>query len=210
MATACTRPPAGRARWTLELLAGQMVALTAHAGLSRETVRRRLAENALKPWQRKMWCIPKLDAQYVARMEDVLDLYAEPADRGRPVVCFDEASVQLTAEVRTPQAAAPGRPERIDYEYERRGTVNLFMHFDPTRAWRHVKVTARRAGSDFAACMRELWSMCTTRGRKRSASCSTTCPRTRRRRFMSAGRRPRRAACCGGWSFTTRPSTQAG
>jgi transposase len=62
VATACSRPPAGRARWTLELLAGEMARLTQHDSLSRETVRRRLAENALKPWQQKMWCVPKIDA----------------------------------------------------------------------------------------------------------------------------------------------------
>lgn len=77
IATACSTPPAGRARWTLELLADAMVALTEHEGLSRETVRWRLAENALKPWRRDMWCVPKVDAAYVAAMEDVLDLYAE-------------------------------------------------------------------------------------------------------------------------------------
>ena len=80
VATACSSPPAGRARWTLELLAGELVRLTTHAGVSRETVRRRLAENDLKPWRKDMWCIPQVDAEYVARMEDVLDLYAEPPD----------------------------------------------------------------------------------------------------------------------------------
>ena len=90
IATACSSPPEGRARWTLELLAGVMVQLTDHDELSRETVRRRLAENHLKPWQKDMWCIPKVDAEYVARMEDVLDLYAEAPDPKRPVVCFDE------------------------------------------------------------------------------------------------------------------------
>ena len=70
VATACSSPPEGCARWTLELLAGAMVKLTDHDSLSRETVRRRLAENHLKPWQKDMWCIPKVDAEYVARMED--------------------------------------------------------------------------------------------------------------------------------------------
>ena len=79
VATACSNPPQGRARWTLELLAGEMVRLTDHSELSRETVRRRLAENELKPWRQDMWCIPQVDGTYVARMEDVLDLYAEPA-----------------------------------------------------------------------------------------------------------------------------------
>src|SRR4051812_33237466 len=102
VATACASPPGGRARWTLELLAGEMVRLTAHASLSRETVRRRLAENALKPWRQKRWCVPRVDGEYVARMEDVLDLYAEAPDPKRPVVCFDESPTQLIGEVRQP------------------------------------------------------------------------------------------------------------
>ncbi len=73
-------PPEGRKRWTLNLLADAMVELTDHDDLSRETVRRRLAENDLKPWRRDMWCIPKVDGSYVACMEDVLDLYAEAPD----------------------------------------------------------------------------------------------------------------------------------
>lgn len=79
VATACAAAPKGRSRWTLELLAGEMVKLTEHESISRETVRRRLVENELKPWRRDMWCIPKVDAEYVARMEDVLELYAEAA-----------------------------------------------------------------------------------------------------------------------------------
>ena len=63
-------------RWTLSLLANEMVRLTSHKSLSAETIRRRLAENELKPWLKKMWCIPKVDTEFVARMEDVLDLYA--------------------------------------------------------------------------------------------------------------------------------------
>src|SRR3954462_8502059 len=80
VATACSNTPAGRARWTLELLASEMVKLTAHESVSRETVRRRLAENHLKPWRKHMWCIPQVDAEYVARTEDGLDLYGEAPD----------------------------------------------------------------------------------------------------------------------------------
>jgi transposase len=156
VATACSSPPAGRARWTLELLADEMVRLTSHESLSRETVRRRLAENDLKPWRRRMWCVPKVDAEYVARMEDVLDLYAEPSDPRRPVVCFDESPVQLIGEVRPPVPAKPGQIERYDYEYRRNGTANLFVFIDVNRAWRKVKVTEHRAATDFAECMREL------------------------------------------------------
>jgi len=156
VATACSSPPAGRARWTLELLAGELVRLTAHASISRETVRRRLAENDLKPWRKDMWCIPQVDAEYVARMEDVLDLYAELPDQKRPVVCFDESPIQLIDEVRTPIPAKPGQLERYDCEYKRNGTANLFVFLDVHRPWRKVKVTASRAAVDFAACMREL------------------------------------------------------
>ncbi len=77
VATACSKPPPGSARWTLKLLAGRLVELTEHEFISEDTVRRRLQEKQLKPWQKKMWCIPKVDAEYVARMEDVLGLYAE-------------------------------------------------------------------------------------------------------------------------------------
>jgi len=156
VATACSSPPAGRARWTLELLAGELVRLTAHASVSRETVRRRLAENDLKPWRKDMWCIPQVDAEYVARMEDVLDLYAEPPDPKRPVVCFDESPIQLIGEVRSPIPAKPGQLERCDCEYRRNGTANLFVFLDVHRPWRKVKVTTSRAAVDFAVCMREL------------------------------------------------------
>ena len=124
--------------------------------LSRETVRRRLAENDLKPWRKDMWCIPQVDGEYVARMEDVLDLYAEAPDPKRPVVCFDESPIQLIGEVRQPIPAEPGQLERYDYEYRRNGTVNLFVFLDVHRPWRKVKVTERRTAEDFAQCMREL------------------------------------------------------
>jgi transposase len=156
VATACSRPPQGRARWTLELLAGAMVKLTEHEDLSRETVRRRLAENDLKPWRRDMWCIPQVDGEYVARMEDVLDLYAEQPDPKRPVICFDESPTQLIGEVRQPIPAQPGQLERYDCEYKRNGTTNLFVFLDVHRPWRKVKVTENRAAVDFAACMKEL------------------------------------------------------
>lgn len=156
VATACSDPPEGRARWTLELLAGRMVELTEHEQISRETVRRRLHENELKPWQKRMWCIPKVDAEYVERMEDVLELYTEEPDESSPVVCFDETPVQLIGETRTPIPAEPGKAERVDYEYRRNGVVNLFVFLDAHQPWRHVKVTDQRTRHDFAHCMRDL------------------------------------------------------
>ena len=156
VATACSSPPAGRARWTLELLAGAMVRLTQHVSLSRDTVRRRLAENELKPWREKMWCVPQVDGEFVARIEDVLDLYAEPPDPKCPVVCLDESPLQLIGETRQPIPAAPGQVARADYEYRRCGTVNLFVAMDVHRPWRRVTVTERRTAQDYAARLRAL------------------------------------------------------
>jgi hypothetical protein len=103
-----------------------------------------------------MWCIPEVNGTYVARMEDVLDLYAEEHDPKRPVVCFDESPQQLIGEVRQPIPAAPGQPERYDCEYRRNGTVNLFVFLDAHRSWRRVKVTEQRTSQDFAESMRDL------------------------------------------------------
>jgi hypothetical protein len=89
-------------------------------------------------------------------MEDVLDLYHEPYDPLRPVVCFDEGTKQLLAETRTPLPLQPGRPTRYDYEYQRHGTCNLFMFFEPLRGYRHVEVTAQRTMIDYAHCMKAL------------------------------------------------------
>jgi len=155
-AVACSKPPEGRARWTLQLLADALVRMTVHTEISDETIRRRLSEMDLKPWQEKMWCIPKVDGEFVARMEDVLALYAEEPDERRPVVCFDETPRQLIGEERVPTRAEPGKRARYDYEYVRNGTANVFMFVDVNRPWRHAKVTDRRACVDFAECMQDL------------------------------------------------------
>ena len=103
-----------------------------------------------------MWCIPQVDGTYVARMEDVLDPYAEPPDPRRPVVRFDESPTQLIGEVRLPIPAAPGQAERYDYEHKRNGTANLFVFLDAHRPWRRVTVTDHRTAQDHAHSMRDL------------------------------------------------------
>jgi hypothetical protein len=95
-------------------------------------------------------------ADFVWRMEDVLDVYTTPYDPRRPQVCFDEHMVQLIGETRQPIPSKPGRPERFDYEYRRNGTRNLFLFFQPWLGWRHVRVTKRRTKIDFAHCMQYL------------------------------------------------------
>lgn len=89
-------------------------------------------------------------------MEDVLDLYAEPHDPSRPVVCFDECSKELRGHVADPLPPAPGVPGKEDYEYVRDGTADLFVVVEPLAGTRHVAVTDRRAIPDFAAQMKHL------------------------------------------------------
>jgi transposase len=105
---------------------------------------------------RRQWCIPEVGAEFVWRMEDVLDLYEEPYDPKRPVVCFDELPYQMVAEKRVPISARPGRVVRYDYEYERRGTTNLLAFFEPRGRSRHLEVSTRRTKQDFALFMRRL------------------------------------------------------
>ena len=92
----------------------------------------------------------------MAAMEDVLDLYAEPYDPDRPVVCFDETSTQLLTDTRPPIPVQPGQPRRQDYEYRRAGTRNIFLTCEPLAGWRHVAITERRTMEDFAHQMRWL------------------------------------------------------
>jgi hypothetical protein len=99
---------------------------------------------------------PEQNADFVCAMEDVLEVYHRPHDPERPVVCFDESSKQLVKETRVPIAAAPGRPATTDYEYERNGTANLFMMFEPLGGHRHVIVTERRTAVDYAHAIQNL------------------------------------------------------
>ncbi|MFM5068533.1 IS630 family transposase [Aeromonas veronii] len=153
---ACSEPPVGRCRWTLTLLGERLVALSDLESVSIETIRRRLKDKAIKPWQKKMWCLPALDAEFIAQMEHVLDLYTEPANEKRPVVNFDEAMKQLVADTREPIPMKPGQAARQDYEYCRKGVANLFVFFDRHRGWRKVKPTLQKRSVDFADCMRDL------------------------------------------------------
>lgn len=89
-------------------------------------------------------------------MEDVLELYSEPMKARQPVVCLDERPCVLHGESRPALPVQPGRPARYDYEYQRNGSCNLFMLFQPQAGWRHAQVTAQRTKTDFAQVMREL------------------------------------------------------
>jgi hypothetical protein len=105
----------------------------------------------------RTWCIPpKADAEFVYRMEDVLQTYQRPYDPRFPTVCMDETCKQLIGEVAIPLPTRRGKVTRVDYEYERKGVCNLFMCCEPLRGWRHVLVTERRTKRDWAFCIKEL------------------------------------------------------
>ncbi len=103
-----------------------------------------------------MWCVSELDAAFIGRMEDLLELYERPLNPQEPVVCLDERPVRLHGEKRQGSYAQPGRPARYDYEYVRKGTANIFCAVEP-RAGRHItKVTAKRGSSDFAKMLMQI------------------------------------------------------
>jgi hypothetical protein len=104
-----------------------------------------------------MWCIPpNANAEFVWRMEDVLSVYKRPYNPDYPQVCMDESSKQLVAEVRQPIGVKAGKVRRQDHEYERKGTCNLFMFFEPLRGWRRVWVTEQRRKVEWAGCVKTL------------------------------------------------------
>ena len=106
---------------------------------------------------REQWCIPpEANADFVWHMEDVLDVYQRPIDPRRPVVCLDETSRQVVADVRSPLPPLPGRPARHDPEYARHGVANLFLVTEPLRGWRQVRVSAQRTRTDWAHCIKDL------------------------------------------------------
>ena len=103
------------------------------------------------------WVIPPAaDAEFVASMEEVLDVYQRPYTAEQPVVCMDEQPVQLTREKRQPIAATTEHPARVDYEYERAGTACIFMFSEPLAGWRQATARAQRRKTDWAEEVAEL------------------------------------------------------
>ena len=111
----------------------------------------------MKPWRAKQWCIPPAaNAEFVWKMEEVLDVYTQAYGAERVLVCMDETSKQQIMEVRDPTPAAPGRAGRYDAEYRRNGVSNVFLFFAPLAGWRHAEVTDQRTRRDWAGAARQL------------------------------------------------------
>lgn len=154
---ACSKAPEGRAKWTLRLLADKMVELNYVDSLSHEGVRQNLKKNKLKPWLVKEWCIPpKCNAEFVCRMEEVLEVYKRPYNPKNPVVCMDELTKQLIKETRIPIPAKEGSVEKFDTEYERNGTANVYLYVEPLKAKYFTKVTKTKTAVDWAYTIREM------------------------------------------------------
>jgi transposase len=150
-ALTCTKPPKGRKRWTLALLA-KHYRLVYGKPISKSAVQRILHAHRLKPWKKKMWCIPKVTPEFLARMYALLDLYAKPYNPAEPVVNVDEKHKQIQSHVRDPLPLRPdGHGNREDDHYKRNGSANIFVATNPLEGWRLVQVTARRTKVDYAA-----------------------------------------------------------
>ena len=156
VATVCSDPPEGFDRWTLDLLKEKLEQEKIVQSIGRESIRVILQEHDLKPWQQRMWCVPVLNEEYIKRMEQVLDLYELPHNPQVPVVCVDEKPVVLHADSRAAIPMSEGKPKRVDYEYVRNGTANVFCGVEPKVGVYFNKVTPTRSGAEFALFLAEV------------------------------------------------------
>lgn len=158
IAMVCTDPPHGAYRWTLDLIVEESQKRELIKGsISREQIRIILQEHDLKPWQEKMWCITELDAEYIGRMEDILDIYERPYNKDEPVVCVDEKPVALISDTRERiKPKEDGDVLKKDYEYERNGSVNVFCAVEGKLGRYINKPTETRTGSEFAKFIKNL------------------------------------------------------
>lgn len=156
VATVCSDPPEGFDRWTLQLVRERLLEHKLVEQVSLESIRLVLKEHDLKPWQQRSWCVSKLDACFIERMERLLALYALDRDEDYPVVCLDEKPIQLLDHVRPPSGLWPGKRGRVDYEYKRMGTCNVFCAVEPKRGAYQITVTRKRRGEDFARMLKQL------------------------------------------------------
>lgn len=151
------QPPSGYGRWTLRLLADQLVQLEIVTSICPETVRKTLKKNGITKRMVDYWVIPpEQDAEFVAGMEEVLETYAQPVNPQQPLVCMDEQPCQLLLETRVPLPATATHGTRVDYEYERNGTACVFMFAEPLSGWRSATARAHRTKADWAQEVADL------------------------------------------------------
>ena len=152
-AIACTNPPVGQSRWTLNLIKEASEQSKIVESISREALRIILASREIKPWKHKMWCIPSIDDEFIRCMEDVLEIYERKFDPKEPVICIDEKPVQLLDSLR-PDIRA--KFIKQDYEYKRLGMVNAFCGIEPKAGRHFIMVRKRKTMKDFAMFVRKI------------------------------------------------------
>ena len=151
-AIACSEPPEGASRWTMQAIADELIRLEVVDYITDSIICEVMNKNEIKPWLVKEWCIPEADAEFVAKMEDVLEVYQRPYALLRPVVCIDETNKQLIKETRI--ACEPGQPEKVESVYVRNGVADIFMVSEPLAGRREAVVTQTRRALDFAETLR--------------------------------------------------------
>jgi hypothetical protein len=143
-------------------------------------------------------------------MEDVLDVYQRPIDPARPVVCLDETSRQLLADVRPALPVASGRPARHDPEYVRGGVVTCFLVTAPLQGWREVRVSTQRTRVDWAHCVRDLVDVHYPKAERVVLVMDHRAIRIPRPRCTRPSHRPKPSGSPIGWTSTPRPNTGVG
>ncbi|BAY76778.1 transposase [Nostoc linckia NIES-25] len=157
IALCCSDPPTGQAHWSVRLLTQEIQKRNIITEISRQTVRNVLNKNELRPWKTQRFCIPERDLpRFVSQMEVVLDLYTQPYNASEPLICMDEAALQLTGHVFEPIPMTPSHDAKEDYHYTHEGVQALFMFFDPNRGWRRVSNRDHRTRLDWASEVRQL------------------------------------------------------
>lgn len=156
VALVCSEPPEGFDRWTLELIQNESTKNGIVDSISKEKIRIILKENYFKPWQQKMWCIPRLDEKYIERMEAILELYERGDSEKQPIVCLDEKPVFFREDSRESFLGRPGNIKKVDYEYKREGKANVFFAVEPFGGEYTAQVTDRRTKKDFANFLKYL------------------------------------------------------
>ncbi len=149
LAMVCALPPKPYVRWTISLCTSEF---NRRMGLnfSRSTVWRALQRNKLQPHRSEYWCIPSITEEFILQMEKVLHLYSLPYDKDYPVVCMDEAALQILCDVKQRLETKVENVEKIDYEYRRLGTKNVFVFIEPKKGRYYVRATDSRTAVDWA------------------------------------------------------------
>ena len=160
IALACTPPPSPWCRWTVDLyrieLNNRLNAIGIQVNYSNSTIWRALKRHKLQPHKSEYWCIPKITADFILHMEHILHIYSLPYDPDFPVVCMDEAAIQILSDTCPRLNTAPGAVEKIDYEYKRLGTTNIFVFLEPKTGKYYIRVTQRHTAIDWAYVIKHM------------------------------------------------------